>query len=168
MVRCIGFLVVSGALLGCGASRPTDNKPPGGSQAAVPNGPAAPAPDAERLAFLERNIGRFKAGDDMAAVRRGLELERLQPRPHENQPPHTARDDYFFEGFVLIVEHGPANLGAEWKAGSDVLRRLLLVRDGLPSAQRREAYAKAWSEYVRSRSAPTTEKRTPAGEEPPK
>ena len=27
-----------------------------------------PAPDAEHLAFLERNIGRFKAGDDMAAV----------------------------------------------------------------------------------------------------
>jgi hypothetical protein len=133
---------------------------PADKESAAPNGagpagaPGAAAPDAQRLAFLERNLDHFKPGEDMAAVRRGLELEGLTPRPHENQPPDTARDDYFFEGFVLIVEHGPALFDKDEKPGTDVLRRALLVRDGLSSAQRREAYAKAWHEYVRAHTTP--------------
>jgi hypothetical protein len=155
MVRRLWLPAVFAAFLGCGERPPTGKKPPVPPKAAGPDQPAAPVFDADRHALLERNVGRFKPGDDMAVVRRELKLEGLTPRAHENQPPDTARDDYFFEGFVLIVEHGPRmNAEGGREAGTDVLRSLLLVRDGLSSAQRHEAYAKSWSEFVRARSAP--------------
>jgi hypothetical protein len=155
MTRCWWLPAVFAAFLGCGKTPPAYPKPLAQPGTAGPDRPVAPVCEAERHAFLERNVGRFKAGDDMAMVKRELGLERQKPRPHENQPPGTARDDYFFEGFVLIVEHGPRmNAQGEREAGTDVLSSLVLVRDGLSSAQREEAYAKSWSDFVRSRSKP--------------